>query len=467
MTRLIDRMLSRGAGDGYNEAMYSGSYAVTIADPSGRGKEGADQAVVRSAREAFKANGPVFGCIAARMALFSEARFVLQSTVDKRLFGNSGLSLLEYPWPNATAGELLARLEQDVSTAGNAYLRKTVPADGSDTLLVQMRPDCVTIVSEEKLDDAGRTFKLPFGYLEDLTPTGVTDRKPQFYSADEVCHYSPVPDPDASFRGMSWLTPVLREVGADRALTAYKTEHVNRGATPGLVIKYAQKLQRASIDALREQTDAKYSGPSNSGRTLVLDQGADVTVAGSTLEQLQFTAVQAAGVERVAAAGQVPLEVLGLRAGDYQAAMRRFADLWGRPAWRSACASLQHLIGFVSPDGTVAPLKPPTRLWFDVADIAALREGELERGQAILVRAQAVSTFVAAGYSRESAVAAADSGDLGQLKADPAAAAGQVNSRRPQAGVPENLPGTVKPNLPDAKPQAFVPMPGLPNGARG
>jgi len=480
VTRLIDRLLSRDGG--YNEYMYTGAYPVAAYDPSGRGKEAADAAVIRTARDAFRANGVVFGCAAARQALFSEARFTLQSTVDKRLFGNMGLSLLEYPWPNATAGELLARLEQDGGTAaGNAYLRKAVPADGTDALLIQMRPDCVTIISEEKRDDLGRAYKLPVGYSEDLTPLGITDRRPQFYSVDEVCHWSPMPDPNASYRGMSWLTPVLREIGADQALTQYKTEHVRRGAMPGLVIKYASKLQRATIDALREQTDAKYGGPDNAGRTLVLDQGADVTVAGSTLEQLQFTAVQAAGVERICAAAQMPLEILGLQKGDYQPAVRRLADLWARPAWRSACASLQHLIEFVSPDGTLAPIRPPTRLWYDVADIAALREGELERGQSMLVRAQAVASFVTAGYTRESAVAAAESGDLGQLVPDPRAmppgVAGRETTtaretigpgvRPPQAGVPQDLPGVVAKNLPNAKPGAFVPMPGMPNGARG
>jgi hypothetical protein len=485
VTRLLDRMLGRAD---YGEWLYSGAYPVTVSDLSGRGREAADQAVIRTAREAFKANGPVFGCAAARMALFSEARFQLQSTVDRHLFGNKGLGLLEYPWPNATAGELLARLEQDGgTTAGNAYLRKATPEDGGDDLLIQMRPDCVVIVSEEKRDNLGRIYRQPAGYMEDLTLMGVTDRVPQFYAADEVCHYSPVPDPDALFRGMSWLTPVLREAGADAALTEYKTEHIRRGATPGLVIKYAQKLQRASVDAVREQTDAKYGGPGNAGRTLVLDQGADVTVAGSTLEQLQYTAVQAAGVERICAAAQVPLEVLGLgggRAGggDYQSAVRRFADLWARPHWRMACASLQHLIMFVSPDGTEAPLRPPTRLWYDVADIAALREGELERSQATLVRAQAVGAFVVAGYTRESAVAAAESGDLNQLVPDPRATPPGITGREtstttektggpgvrpPQAGVPQDLPGVVAKNLPNAKPAAFAPMPALPNGARG
>jgi hypothetical protein len=214
-----------------------------------------------------------------------------------------------------------------------------------------------------------------------------------------------------------------------------------------------------------------YAGPENAGRTLVLDEGADVTVAGSTLEQLQYEAVQKAGERRIcAAAGPGMLVILGFEAGDYQTAIRKLADLWARPAWRMACASLEHLL----------PAVPSAaHLWYDVSDIAALREGELERSQATLVRAQAVSAFVAAGYTRQSAIAAAESGDLSQLVPDPGAppagvsgretatSSDRINGRPPQAGVPQALPGTVQPNLPDAKPLQFAPMPSLPNGARG
>jgi phage portal protein BeeE len=463
--RLIDRLLSRASFDNFTEYSGSGAYLVTTSDPSGRHKEGAPPGTVRSAREALAGNGVVFACIAARAAIFSEARFQFQSTVDKHLFGTTDLGLLEYPWPNATAGELLARLEQDVSTAGNSYIRKVSPADGGDPLLVQMRPDCVTIISEQREDDMGRIYKVPVGYAEDLTPLGITDREPQVYSPDEVAHYSPFPDPQAWFRGMSWLTPVLREVGADNGLTAYKGAHISQGAMPGLVLKYSQKLSQTVVDRLKKRVAAMYSGPENAGKTLILDEGADVTVAGSTLEQLQYVTVQAAGQTRILAAAMVPSEIVGLEgpreaSGNYELAMRRFADIWARPHWRMACASLQHLL----PDVT-----PPTRLWYDVSDIAALREGELARSQATLVRAQAVGAFVTAGYSRESAVAAADSGDLSQLKPDPGAAApgAPTGTRAPQAGLPQDLPGTVAPNKPNAKPAQFTPMPSLPNGARG
>jgi phage portal protein BeeE len=466
VTRLLDRMLGRASYNNMTEYNASGAYLVSTSDPSGRHKEGVPAGIVRSAREAYASNGVVFACIAARMSLFSQARLVWQSTADFHTYTNQDLGLLQHPWPNATTAELFARMEQDVSTAGNSYIRKVTPEDGSDPLLIQMRADCVTIVSEERTDDAGRTYKVPIGYSEDLVPQGYTDRPPQVYSTDEVAHWSPQPDPSACWKGMSWLTPVLREVGADSGLTAYKSAHISRGAMPGMVIKYSQKLSQPVVDRLKKRFDAMYSGPENSGRTLVLDEGADVTVVGSTLEQLQYVAVQAAGEARICSAASMPVEIVGLEgprsaSGNYELAIRRLADMWARPAWGSCCAVLQHL---------VAPVQPPTRLYYDVTDIAALREGELARSQATLVRAQAVGVFVTAGYSRESAIAAANSGDIAQLVADPGAAppGAPTGTRAPQAALPQDLPGVVQPNLPNAKPGAFSPMPLAPNGsARG
>ena len=472
---MVDRLLRRASYSNYWEGQYSGAYPVPSADQSGRGKEGALAGVVRAARDAYAANGIVFACIAARMALFSEARFQWQSQIDRHLFGTTDLRLLEYPWPNATAGELLARMELGASTAGNSYIRRAEPADGTDALLVEMRPDCVTIISEEAFDTKGRTFRRPVGYAEDLKPLGGYDRSLQFYSTAEVAHYSPAPDPAASFKGMSWLTPVLTELTADQAMTTYKTEHLRSGAQLGIVVKYSQKLQPATIDMLRERIQARYGGPQNAGKTLVLDQGGDAVVAGSTLQQLQFTAVQQATETRIAAASSVPVEIIGIEgprsaSGNYELAIRRFADLWARPHWRMATAVLQHLLTFTNPlTGETGPVAPPFRLWYDVSDIAALREGELARGQTTLVKMQAVAAAVTAGYTRDSAVAAADSGDLRQLKADPAAAppGAPTGVRAPQAGKPEDLPGVVAPNKPNARPLEFTPMPGLPNGARG
>ena len=262
--RLVDRLLSRDGG--YNEMMWSGAYYLPGTDSMGRGREGAQPALVRHAQDAFRLNGVVFGCITARIALLSEARLTLQSTVDKHLFGTQALSVLEYPWPNAQTGDLLGRIEQDTSYAGNSYTRRAVPADGGDTELVRMRPDCVTIISEEAHDDQGRVWKRPIGYEEDLKPLGIMDREPQHFTVDEVAHYAPVKDAEGSFKGMSWVTAVLKEIGADIAMTEYKTTHVQNGAQPGLVLKYPRNLSEKALDSLKKRFAALYAGPSSAGK---------------------------------------------------------------------------------------------------------------------------------------------------------------------------------------------------------
>lgn len=354
-------------------------------------------------RDGYQQNGIIFSVILARLMLFSEAEFKWQSLADKRLFGDPSLALLEQPWPGGSTGELLARMEQDVSLAGNSFVVR-----GADRLY-RLRPDKTTIVSEILTDSIGRDYKSRVGYMYAES----VDSDPVFYGVDEVAHWSPIPDPAADFRGMSWLTPVVREIDADSDLTKYKIRYLENAATPNLLIRYEQVMTPDVLDELRKRFGVRHEGVDNAFKTLVLDRGADATVIGSTLEQLNFTTVQAAGENRIAAAGGVPGIVVGLKEGlqaatysNYEQAMRRFADLTMRPMWRSACAALSQI------------LPPPAgaRLWFDVAGIAALRQGELERSQTFQVKANTVGYLIQNGYDPASVASAVEAGDLSLLK---------------------------------------------------
>jgi phage portal protein BeeE len=263
----------------------------------------------------------------------------------------------------------------------------------------------------------------------------------QFYPAAEVVHWAPIPDPAAEFRGMSWLTPAYRDVLGDEHMGQYKIRYLQNNSTPNLLIRYTQKLQPGTVDAIRERMTARYGGVSNAGKTLVLDQGADVTVVGNSLQQMDFSNVLAVGTERILAAANVPGVLVGLEplrgAGrGYQESMQKLANVYARPQWRSACGALEQLVEV--PGGN--------RLWFDTSDIAALQDGEMERGQAALVRAQALLALVQAGYTHESAIAAVDSMDLSQLKSG---GLGTPGSSSPvQHLLPQAQPGAVASPLP-------------------
>jgi phage portal protein BeeE len=300
---------------------------------------------------------------------------------------------------------------QDVDLAGNAYIWDA----GSQ--LVRRPPEQVTIVSEETDDGQGRSFREVIGYYWDPVPigTGHPSKDAQYYDVSEVAHWSPIPDPMANFKGMSWMTPIIREVTADTALTDYKLKYLQNAATPNMLIKYKQKLLPETIDALRDRMQARYGGTTNAFKTLVLDQGADMTVVGNSPEQMNFTTVQAAGENRILIASGVPGIVVGSKEGlmaatysNYSQAMRRFADITMRPLWRSACDCLS----------TIVAVPPNARLWFDLAEIAALRQGEKDLADTTLVKAQA-ATELMRFYEADGVALAVEGGDFSLLKPRP------------------------------------------------
>lgn len=352
------------------------------------------------AQTGFGSNAIVFGLMLARAQLFSEATFKWRRQSDGKLFGTNELGVLENPWPNGSTGELLVRMIQDVDLAGNAYIRRDADR------LVRLRPDWVDIVLMGAGEAEQRTRWDVVGYEYYLNGRG--GGPSEFYPVDEVAHWSPIPDPLAQYRGMSWLTPVVREINADQAMTDFKRNFLDNSATPNLLIKYQRQLTPAALKRVRDVWQSQHAGVDGL-QTAILDGGADVTVIGNNFSGMDFTNVQAAGENRIAVASGVPGIVAGLKEGlqaatysNYEQAMRRFADITMRPLWRSACAALASLLAPQS--GAV--------LWYDTSDIAALRQGEKDRADTFLVLATAAQQLIAAGYKADSITAAAAAQDV-------------------------------------------------------
>jgi phage portal protein BeeE len=398
------------------------------------------------AQQANSSNAVIFAALLARMALFSEATFQYQAKDDKHLFGNTSLAKLEVPFgPNTTTGHLLARMEQDAFLAGTAYVWD---APGEDRL-VRLRPDWTTIISEVVRVGGGGWYRKRTGYWWEPPKSLFSKDEGFFVPADEVVAWAPIPDPQADFRGMSPLTPIARDIAGDDGMTSYKLRYLQNDASPNVIIKYAQKLQESTIDKIRERQAARYAGPDNAGKTLILDQGADLTLVGNSLSQMDFSGVSAVGTERILAACEVPGVLVGLEplrgAGrGYQESMQKFANLFARPAWRSVCGALSQIVDV--PAGN--------RLWFDTSDIAALQDGEMERAQAALVRMQAVLAGVQAGATMESVAAAVDAMDLTQLKKAPVPAAAPAGNV--QHLLPQQSPGATADPLPPTMPRLGV-----------
>lgn len=364
-------------------------------------------------RHAYQSSGVVFACEYVRLSIFSEARLAFRSLNAGKpgdLFYTDALDVVRRPWPGATTGNLLSRALSHADFAGNAFILR---AGGRLSLL---RPDWIDIVLgsndptiEDPVYDPEATV---VGYL--YHPGGkMRSNEPVAYGVDEVAHFAPVPDPLAHFRGMSWLTPVVRDVVADKQATQHKNKFYEKGATPNMILKG----KWTDPDQLRKWTELfreKHEGAANAYKTLVLGEGMDAEVVGNNFQQLDFKAVQGAAETRIAAASGVGavvaqlsegLQGSSLNAGNYSAARRRVSDGLFRPLWRDFCGSLE----------TVVPAPRNAELWYDGSDVSFLAEDAKDAADIEFVKAQTARQLIDGGFDPQSVVAAVTAQDLSLL----------------------------------------------------
>ncbi len=395
---------------GYNSLQYP---LLNVNQTLGGKIEDIDSSFAGYVQGAYKNNGIVFACMTARQLLFSEARFQFRQRRSGRpgdLFGTEALRVLDAPWKNATTGDLLSRAIQDVDLAGNFYAYRAA-ADR----ITRLRPDWVSIVLGSMQDpdvQAGDLEADVLGYIYHPGGKG-SGRPPVPLLAERVAHFAPIPDPIATYRGMSWLSPVLAEISSDQAATTHKQRFFENGATPNMIVKMAETVGVEAFQEFQKLFEAGHRGSDNAYRTLFLGGGADAQVVGTDLKQIDFKAVQGAGETRIAAAAGVPPIIVGLSEGlqaatysNYGQARRRFADGTMRPLWRSMAGALQ----------TIVPTPADAELWYDDRDIPFLAEdvkdgADVQQAQAITIR-----ELINAGYDPMSVQDAVMAGDFKRLK---------------------------------------------------
>jgi phage portal protein BeeE len=362
-------------------------------------------------------NGVVFTVEAKRVEVFAQARFQYQTFNKGRpgdLFGDASLAILEQPWVGGTTGDLLARMLLCADFAGNAYVWR----NGNE--LVVLRPDWVEIILGERhyTDPSGATRGVvgleKLGYLYRHGGVG-GGNEPVYFLPEDVAHFAPMPDPLAQYRGMSWLTPVVREIRADDAATNHKGKFFDNAATPNLAVSLPKEITPTQFAEFVELMDEKHQGWENAYKTLYTGGGADVTVIGADLKQLDFKVTQGAGETRIAGAAGVPPSVAGLseglqgsslNAGNYGQARRQFADTTLSNLWRNCSGSLAPLVS------------PPAngRLWHDVRDIPFLREDQKDAAEIEQIKASTIANLVKEGFTADSAKAAVLNQDMALLE---------------------------------------------------
>lgn len=366
--------------------------------------------IARDAAWAAKTHGPVFSLVYARMRVFSQVRFRwtrMQGAQPSDLFGSTELRVLERPWPGGTTSDLLARMEWDVSTAGNAYVRR------KGNSMFRLRPAWVIIVlgSQENTAEPWMAADTTVaGYLW-VPPGG----RPQFFTPQQCAHYAPLPDPDAHFLGESWMMPVLRELQADQAAVEHKWKFFENGATVNLAISFDPAVGIQAVKDFKELLETEHRGVRNAFRTLYLGGGAKPAPVGTNFRDMDYAVVQGRAESRLAAAAGVHPSIVGfseglqgssLNAGNYGAARRMFAEGTMAHLWGNAASSLEPLL---SPPDAGASLWPDTRIPFT-------RQDDGDRADVQQKEATTIAMLIRDGFTPDSSVAAVRNNDWSLLK---------------------------------------------------
>jgi phage portal protein BeeE len=366
-------------------------------------------------RAALQACPPAFAAQMVRALVLSQARFTFRNppwhrATPRRTFGNPDLGLLERPWANGTTGELVSRMEWHAGLAGNAFAAR------QPGRLQILRPDWTAILYGSQLEPdwpSGALDAELLGYVYANRGIGVGD--PHLILPADMAHWAPLPDPEMTGLGMSWLTPAIREMQGDRLASEHKIRFFEQGATPNLVVKGIPAVSREQFLELVEDMEERHAGVANAYRTLYLTAGADATVIGSKLSEMDLGAVQGRNETRLSVLSRVPASLLGiseglagssLNAGNFSAARRNFADTWVYP-------TLQDLANSLAP---VVKVPADAELWFDTADMPILREDARDAADIEAVKAVTITGYVKEGFTPESAVAAVRGQDVSLLK---------------------------------------------------
>lgn len=363
--------------------------------------------VLLTGNSAYTTNGVAFAVERRRIELFRQASFkwkrygVGPKPMAADLLTTSGLAPLDNP------GKLLEWMLLDADLAGNAF---AVLHEGR---LRRLNPQWCTIVSGSQLepDDPDVAW--------DAEPIGLIYRPPMKPAAaeswlwSEVAHFAPIQDPDARWRGMSWMSPVLAEVSNTNAYNTYVSKYWENNATPNNVVTFNPDVDLETVAEFKDLFLEKHEGVERAFRTAFLGGGADIKMVGANLKDLAAKEITADQFAKICAAGGVPPIVVTIVPGlesastyaNYASAHRAFADLTMRPLWLEAVRSLAKLVR--APQGF--------ELWYDVSDVSALQADALDDAQVQQAQFTTMEIGVRTGFDPDTVAQAVTTGDTSKV----------------------------------------------------
>ena len=351
-----------------------------------------------SAAAALASNGVAYGIYRRRLELFAQGRFRF------RRFGNPRPTLSDsFRTPDLEPLNdtrwLFEECELGVARAGAAFF----VYDGPVLRSLDARYCTIVGGSQQHPDKvAGAWDARPIGLIYQVPGQSVD---PETWTWDEVFPYIPERDPEARWRGMSWLRPAMEDIDADNGMRRYLTRYLTNHATPNTAVVFPPEVLKETVEAFRDVFLQKHQGVERAFRTAFLGGGADIKVIGASLKELDSQPVRAQVHKDIAAAAGVPIVAAGIEQGTYansKESNRALADGKVRYLWSCAAETFSRAVNV--PGGS--------ELYVETAHISALQADALDDAQVVAAQANTMRTLWDGGADPASAISAVTAGDL-------------------------------------------------------
>lgn len=210
----------------------------------------------------------------------------------------------ESPTGWSTPFELTEYKQLSLGLRGNAICLKDVAPDGSITRLYPLHPDRVQVL-------VSRLDRMPY-YRVLAAPDGIEGTFP----LSQIHHIRWISD--NAYVGLSPIAVHRESLGIVAAADRHTSKVFANGARPSGVITRPREApsikEQSTIDRIKGQWEATYSGADNAGRVAFLQEGMGFTPLTMSNEDAQLIESRGYGVEEVARIYGIPTRMLGAKA---------------------------------------------------------------------------------------------------------------------------------------------------------
>ena len=277
-------------------------------------------------------------------------------------------TLLDDANPHWTAGDLWRATETYLNLWGAAYWYIDKEGDRPSELW-PMRPDRVRIVPDQN------------EYIKGYVYIGASGRQTAFLP-DEVLRMRYF-NPTEEYVGHSPVAParLSLDLGYD-SLVGNRAGLTNDGTPGGIAIEAAVSPTASEVERIRSDWEARYRGPRNRMRPLILSDGLTVKNLGLGPREMQYITGLKWTVEDVSRAFNVPKPLLH----DLDRATYSNIETARRMFWET-CIVPQLRFFEEKLNETLMPMfgDPSLVAEFDLSEIEALRESENEKASRIQI----------------------------------------------------------------------------------